>query len=399
MMKKLIHKAYPLLVLCSVLLSSCTEPYILQTNTYEEALVIEAIITNELKKQEIKISKTYRLEDLGPEIEHGAKVSVSDNVGNTYEFTEQSGTYISTVEFQAVPDREYQLNIKTKDNKTYRSIKPEKLTAINPIQDLKATVETVDGKRGVQINVSSYDPNALSKYYRYVYEETYKVIAPKWVSDEAIVTGPQTIQIQPRTTEAKTCYGSKKSVIPSLYSTNKLKEDRVDHTIRFISDKDYIIMHRYSIIVKQYIQNLESYNYYKTLEKLSGSSNSLSPEQPGLINGNIKCVENPNAKAIGYFELSSVSSKRIFFNYTDLFPGEPLPPYYTECTPIEYNFCFLPLPPPLSCDGLYIMQQLRSKESVYFAGGSSSSLSLMVPAPCGDCTTISSNIKPSFWID
>ncbi len=222
MMKKLIHKAYPLLLLCSVLLSSCTEPYILQTNTYEEALVIEAIITNELKKQEIKISKTYRLEDLGPEIEHGAKVSVSDNVGNTYEFTEQSGTYISTVEFQAVPDREYQLNIKTKDNKTYRSIKPEKLTAINPMQDLKATVETVEGKRGVQINVSSYDPNALSKYYRYVYEETYKVIAPQWVSDEAIITGPQTLNIQPRTTEAKTCYGSKKSNTPLLYTTNKL---------------------------------------------------------------------------------------------------------------------------------------------------------------------------------
>lgn len=43
--------------------NGCTETYPLLTNTYEEALVVEATITNELKNQEIKITKTSRLED------------------------------------------------------------------------------------------------------------------------------------------------------------------------------------------------------------------------------------------------------------------------------------------------------------------------------------------------
>ena len=44
-----------------ILLFGCTEPYVLQTSNFEEALVIEATLTNEFKKQQIKLSKTYRL--------------------------------------------------------------------------------------------------------------------------------------------------------------------------------------------------------------------------------------------------------------------------------------------------------------------------------------------------
>ncbi|HEU4789157.1 MAG TPA: DUF4249 domain-containing protein, partial [Flavobacterium sp.] len=51
------------LLLLFVIFNSCTEPYILETNTYEEALVVEATITNELKKQEITLTKTSRFED------------------------------------------------------------------------------------------------------------------------------------------------------------------------------------------------------------------------------------------------------------------------------------------------------------------------------------------------
>ena len=45
---------------------SCTEPYAIQTNTFEDALVIEATITNEFKKQEIKISRTFTFEENTP---------------------------------------------------------------------------------------------------------------------------------------------------------------------------------------------------------------------------------------------------------------------------------------------------------------------------------------------
>jgi hypothetical protein len=394
-MKKLFYNKVSFLLLCCFIVSGCTDPYKLQTNTFEEALVVEATITNEYKKHEIKISKTYRFEDNGPTFESDADVYITDNAGNQFEFEEQSGVYVSTTEFQAIPGMEYQLNITTSDGKSYTSTN-ETLTAVNEIESLIPTVTTKNGERGVQINVNSYDPNGNSRYYRYDYEETYKIIAPKYISNKAVVLGPQEIGMEPRTTEARTCYSTKKSTDIILSSTNGFNEDRVNYPMRFISNQNYIISHRYSILVRQYIQNLASYTFYKTLKELSGSESILSQNQPGFFYGNLKSLENPNEKVIGFFEVSSVSSKRIFFNYADLFPGEALPPYYTDCTDQISKFCFNYQGDP-ECAGDTIIGNITLNTLLfYYLDGA---YYHMVPTPCGDCTSFSSNIIPSFWIN
>jgi hypothetical protein len=392
-MKKIFFNKIVLLALF-LLITSCTDPYKLQTNTFEEALVVEATITNELKKQEIKISKTFRFEDNGPTFESGAEVNITDNAGNQFEFKEQSGVYVSISEFQAIPDREYRLNITTNDGKSYTS-KPETLTAISEIESLIPTVVTKNAEKGVQINVNSFDPSGKSRFYRYDYEETYKIIAPKYNSNKAVVLGPQQIGMEPRTTEARTCYSTKKSTDIILASSNDFTEDRVNYPIRFVSNKNYIISHRYSILVRQYIQNLASYTFHKTLKELSGSESILSQNQPGFFYGNLKSLENPNEKVIGFFEVSSVSSKRIFFNYSDLFPGEALPPYYTNCDDQILKFCFSQNDP--ECAGGAIIGNITlNKLLLYYPDGD---YYHMIPPQCGDCTSFSSNIIPSFWIN
>ncbi|PZX93714.1 DUF4249 domain-containing protein [Flavobacterium aquariorum] len=393
---KITSNLFSLLLLCFIF-NSCTEPYILETNTYEEALVVEATITNELKKQEITITKTSRFEDKETQIEKGADVFITDNTGTRYHFEEESGKYISTIEFQAIPGKEYRLNINTKDGRTIVST-TETLSAINPMQDVKAAVETKDSLRGVAIRVSSYDPTNTAKYYRFEYEETYKIIAPEWRLKKAItidgVNGANpTLEVIANDPNTRICYSTKKNTEIILTSTNELNEDRVDFVPRFISDQNYIISHRYCILVKQYVENLPAYTYYKTLKKISGTESILSPLQPGFLNGNLKSVNNPNDKIMGYFDVASVSSKRIYFNYIDLFPKDPPPPYYTKCDEQALLFCFGPPP----CYG---------DELVYYFANNLMTYSLhegilyhIYPAPCGDCTTFSSNIKPPFWVD
>lgn len=378
------------------LISGCVDPYKLETNTFEEALVVEATITNELKKQEIKISKTFRFEENGPKFESGAAVKIIDNTGNQFEFKEKSGIYVSVSEFQAIPNREYRLNIITKEGKSYSST-PETLTTANPIESVIPTVVvTKNGERGVQINVNSFDPSAKSIFYRYEYEESFKIISPKFNQDKAIVLGPKELGLVPRTTEAKTCYSTEKSTEIILANTSGLTEDRVNYPIRFISNKNYIISHRYSILVRQYIENLASYTFYKTLKELSGSESILSQNQPGFFYGNLKSLENSNEKVIGFFQVASVSSQRIFFNYADLFPKEPLPPYYTNCDDKIFKFCFDYKNDP-ECAGYEVIDYIKFNSMlVYYLDGNYYHL---VPPPCGDCTTFSSNLKPEFWID
>ncbi|GAA3764093.1 DUF4249 domain-containing protein [Flavobacterium ginsengiterrae] len=385
-----------ILIIPALLLNGCTETYPLVTNRYEDVLIVEANLTNELKKQEIKLTKSARFEDESYLTESGAEVFITDDTGNQFNFSEDSDKYVSTVEFQAVPNTKYQLHINTKDGRSFAS-SPETLTTITPMQSVVAAIEQKDDVNGVGIRVNSFDPTSTSTYYRFEFEETYKVIAPKWLPIK-LQWNNGAPAFSPNSSDTKTCYGSKKSVELMLLNTNKLKEDRVDYLIRFISDQDYIITHRYSILVKQYVESLGAYNYYNTLNKTAASGGTIvSPTQPGLLLGNLKSI-NSDSKIAGYFDVCSVSTERMYFNYEDLFPGKFPPPYYTDCT----QFCYAEEPNnPVPCTHCcYYGQDEPLGKITYFSGdGINTVETYWVDAPCGDCTKIASNIKPIFWVD
>lgn len=399
-MRNLYSHIVVLLLLVAVL-SGCTEPYALQTNSFESALVVEATLTNEIKNQQIKITRTYRLETGAPTLETGADVNITDSEGNNYPFVETDGVYLSTNPFEAVAGRTYRLNIVTREGKTYTSTS-ETLTPVNPMQQVTASVQEKDGQRGASIDVQAFDASGSSKYYRYEYTETYKIIAPEW-DDERTILSPfvpgesQGILIVPRTGETKICYGSQSSNDIIQTTTVGQNEDRVNFQVRFISNKNYIISHRYSILVRQYVQNLAAYTFYKTLKKISGNGSLLSQTQPGFFFGNLRCEDNPAEKVIGFFEVASVSSQRIFFNYADLFPGENLPPYIADCKIREFKNCFDAFDP--DCKGAALLSVIGSNDLLYVDSDGTQTYFFMVKPPCGDCTTFASNVRPDFWID
>lgn len=383
-----------LLALFSII--SCVDPYQLESSNFEDAIVVEATITNELKKQEIKISRTYRFEENGPSFESGANVYIEDDLGTTYTFEELNGKYFSTEEFQALPQRKYELNITTSNGRSYISTQ-EALTTVSPITDVSAVVTTQDGQRGVELRVNSFDPTATSKYYRYEYEETYKIISPSWKAiDVNYSPAPADEFYQtPRDPNTRICYSTDKSENIILTSTTSLSEDRVqDFPVRFISDQNYIISHRYSILVRQYVQNLAAFTFYETLKKLSTSESILSQTQPGFLMGNIRSTTESSEKVIGFFDVATVSSNRIYFNYADLFPGEPLPPFAVECTISTFDENDFGGPGRFG-ERNYLREYIANGELVYF--NYEYPIYSMVPTPCGDCTSFSSNVVPSFW--
>lgn len=388
------YKLNIIVLLSVLLLNSCTETFPLLTNTYEEAIVVEATITNELKHQEIKITKTAKFEDEEYLPETGAEVFITDDAGNQYKFKEESDGYLSTTEFQAVSERKYQLHITTKDGKSFES-SPETLTAVNPIQSLTTKVETKDKATGIAITVNSFDPTAKSKYYRYEYEETYKVETPKWSPVKATFNENGGIVLIPNSTDTRVCYGNKRNIELLLTDTNNLIEDRVNFMVRFIDKQDYITTSRYSILVKQYVLSLPSYNYNTTLKKMAGSGNILAPNQPGLLLGNLKSTRNPNDKIVGYFDVASVSSERIYFNHKDLFPNELPPPYIVDCQQFCYGQSENDVPEPCTHSAPFSTD--LSQGLITFV--SLSAYYYWVYAPCGDCTKIASNIRPTFWVD
>ena len=401
---------------------SCLEEIPLDTKIeFDEALVVEATITNEIKFQIIKLSKTYRLESEGPNPVSNASVTVSDALGTIYSFNEtEDGIYSSTIEFGAQPNIEYQLKIIV-DGFIYTSSQD---SFSNPTQIDELYLErgyNENNEEGISIFIDTFDPTGNSTYYRYEYEETYKVIAPKYSSlklnvlndDFPIPLGQfnsieeihdYLVELVIRNEQVQICYNTVQSNTIIIADTNSFPEDRLEkQRVRFISRENYIMSHRYSILVKQYVQSPEAFNFYGVLKAFSLSESVFSENQPGFLEGNISSNES-DKKSIGFFEISPVDSKRIYFNYADEFPNEALPPYYIYCDGRRYPLLFRTDP----FTGAIVesdVQDLIKDGFQYYSEnpGDIPEFSgplfpyYMVLGACGDCTVLGSTSIPDFW--
>lgn len=370
----------------------CVELFEPQSINFENALVIEATITNEMKQQQITLSRTFAFEEEAPKEESNANVMIADDSGNKYVFQETSpGKYTSSVVFAAQPHRNYQLFVTTNDGRSYTS-ETIGLTNATQIDDLYAKRITTDlGEEGMAIFVDTSDPSSNSTYYRYEYEETYKIVAPNWHIQNLVSAVDIGYILVRKTTEEHVCYSTDVSTRIIQVNTNGFMEDRVSKfLVRFINRNNYIISHRYTILVRQYVQSFEAYNFMETLNEFSSSESLFSETQAGFLEGNVFSEDNRSEKVLGYFDVSTVSEKRIFFDYTDFFPNERLPPYANKCR--------IYAPSSRDLAGFLHNDQVRyvaNNDNPLFGEGPF----YIVPRVCGDCTKIGKIEIPGFWIE
>jgi len=381
---------------------SCIEEIDVKTeDEFTSSLVIEAIITNQEINQKILLSRAYLLEDSGPFPESNAQVSITDSNNNNYQFEEtEPGLYESSSIFAAEPNLEYKLNIITSNGRVYSSDNMV-LTQQTTIDDLyfeRGFNENND--EGVLVKVDSYDPTGNSEFYRFTYEETFKIIAPLYSPLELVVIDPNSIPVQfaleVKEEQQQVCFRTDLSNNIVIGSTSLIDEDRLSgFRVRFVSRDNYSISHRYSILVTQYVQSLQGHEFYKSLKELSENESILSETQPGFISGNVFSVSDADEKVIGFFEVSSADSRRIYFNYEDLFPGEDLPPYIISCTLFS--------PELINPAGSSPLLDAVNSGNMYYAPNddqmeSEGPYDLTQPA-CGNCTVLGNNVPPDFWVE
>lgn len=91
---------------------------------------------------------------------------------------------------------------------------------------------------------------------------------------------------------------------------------------------------------------------------------------------------------IGYFDISSVSTKRIYFDYEDFYDPESIRPRF-----VPYASCEVTLPSTAT-----LIAQLE-QDIVRWSSTDPSGVFFVVPTRCVDCTRFGSNVKPEFWED
>ena len=401
MLSKIMTTHRIIFLLNIVVLYGCVEEIdIVETDQFENYLVVEATLTDQEISQEISLSRTYSLEDNVVPPESNADVKVTDSNGVEYSFEELSpGQYRSAEIFAAQPNINYALTIRTQNGNLYES-REMLLTSVNPIDELFFERDfNENGQEGVSVFVNNYDPLGQSNFYRFKYEESYKVIAPLWTSLDLIdnlaagvASYDERFEFIPRSTDELICYKTNVSNSIIITNTKDLIEDRLNNfRVLFLNRNDFKIAHRYSILLTQFIQSAEAYTFYQFLSEISESENLLSETQPGFLSGNITSLSNTEENVIGFFEVVSADTQRIYFNYEDLFSNELLPPYPIQCG-IE-NF-YAPLFDQLD-------EALASRDYKFYLNNDEpeelEGPYFLVPAPCGDCTFYGDSSPPVWW--
>ncbi|MBD0295433.1 MAG: DUF4249 family protein, partial [Flavisolibacter sp.] len=75
---------------------------------------------------------------------------------------------------------------------------------------------------------------------------------------------------------------------------------------------------RYSILVKQYALDKQTYEFYQQMKKNTESIGSIFDPQPTVLTTNIHSVSNPDEKVIGYVTVATMQEKRIFIAASEL---------------------------------------------------------------------------------
>ena len=386
------HKA-PYIKLISLLtialvIYACTEPFELETGNFSELLVINASITQENKTHQIFISRSYASDEEVQQVS-GASVTIMSEGHPGIEFVESApGVYQSESPFAPQPNTAYWLEVIDENGETFLS-DATTLTAPSLIDEITPRrITNEQGEDGVQIYVDGTGLNDHSGYFRYGFEETYKIESFFNPQSELVIVSenPPTLEVRDKEEQEKVCYVNSTSNTIILAESGNLSENKVQNIpVQFLERRDRKVAKRYSILVNQYTLNATSYEFYETLKEFSSSDNLFSQSQPGLISGNMRHSSNPKIRTIGLFELVSVAKKRIFFDFRDIFGNDI--PFLEQCESDAY-----------SLNNPILFHRIKSGD-YEFTGEDPPGFFRIARKECVDCTLLGSNVVPEFWIE
>ena len=371
-------------VILSILFFSlaCKKPFIHDGITESPSLLVVEGVINTAGQSTIYLSRTQKLADkLKANSETKAKVQVEGQNNTIFPLTENTAGTYSAAQMNLNPNQQYRLRIKTAAGKEY----------LSDLMSVLATpaIDSVNWERtgeGVKIYVNAHDSKNNTKYYQWDYQETWEIRSSAY-SENIYKNGVMVARDQNEMLALFTCYVTEKSTGLLIASTAKLSSDVVHRfplvTIQNRAEKLDV---RYSILTKQYAIGQEAFEYLSIMKRNSEQQGSIFDIQPSEINGNIKCISNPNELVIGFMTISGIMEKRIFINYTQV-PGWNF----------NMNCGTLTVPNRKDCldayfkDGknLVTISNLGASGKIETYNGST--------ANCLDCRLKGSSIKPAFW--
>ena len=363
-------------------LQACVEPFTPDISKYDDLLVVDAALTNEKPAATVKLNRSFPYTSDVSKPETNAMVVITDETGASFPLQEMTnGVYRSDASLVPVTGRHYQLHIVTSDGAEFESDEQQMLKAV-PIDTISYSMVIEEPRvqaspqNGVNVFISSRvtDPS-LSRYYKWVWEETWEIHPPF-----------------PYPGEQKICWQNQESIGIHIGTTeNLVTNDLRDENLFFVPASASKLSVRYSVLIKQSALTRDNYIYLDKIRKINEGSGGFFDPIPGQLVGNIRKVGNPDYPVLGIFEASDVSEKRIFIDKSELKPLGFIPSGFDDCRSLTVP------------DSIYFDTNTY-KEWIYlfqfYSSEVDDTLVFLVNYPkCYDCSFLGTKIRPDFWED
>ncbi|WP_400191558.1 DUF4249 domain-containing protein [Hymenobacter sp. B81] len=364
-----------------VLLAGCVEPFNPKVkNASANLLVVDGFI-NSQGVSTIKLSRTINLDvNRLPPPEPRAVVFIEAEGGAQYNLTEGlPGTYSSPA-LTLDPGKKYRLRFTTAAGKVYAS----DFVAVKTTPEIdRVSWEALP--TGLQLSVSTHDPQNQTRYYRWDYDETWEFTSAfnaylEWRNN----------QVQRRTDNIYRCWTSEKSTPIRLGNSLRLTQDVIaNQPLAVLPPNSLKLRYKYTVNVRQYAQSAEEYAYWDNLRKNTENIGTLFDPLPSQLTGNVRSLSNADEPVIGYVGAFSVAEKRLFITRGELPRSwDPLTGY-EDC--IDIDTVLVRDMPDIFGGGNYVplepLYNFRNQIWAYQAA----------VTDCVDCRRRGTNVQPPFW--
>jgi hypothetical protein len=326
-----------------ILLDGCIDPLPVHEVSHERALVVDGMITDQPGPYTVRLFwSSIAGRDLStPEMVTEATVSISDDQDHNVMLTEsENGIYVTAPDdLRGEVGRTYTLTIRTSDGMEFRSSE-ETMMAAGQVDTLYHTYErnaineddislpqdavsySVDGRS---------DPSNKGRFLRWRSLEIYEIFTfPELrtrMENETRVPDPLPCSgyiFNNRLVSVDTCscctcwvYEYSRSAVVSPLQASGNNEFRSVKLAQVPVD-EWRYFRRHYLEVEQLSISEQVYEFWKRVSAQHQGTGSLFQPNAVRVEGNIRCITDPEMEVFGVFAASAITRKSVFLDRGDI---------------------------------------------------------------------------------
>lgn len=316
------------LLLLLSLPAACIEPYYPPSGAgVGNQMVVNGFIDATAKSATVSLTRAVALGEAVPiPAEGNARVTITKGNGEEYLLEEgKEGVYDVKdlpIDFNAT----YKLNIVTRDGRSYSSDEVPVLKS-PPIDSISWRPQT----DGVDFYVSTHDPQGKTRFYRWVFNETWEYNVEIWSDYKKVHNLP--VFRNPEDW-VYSCWQARNSTNILVNSTKRYTQDLVSlFHVYHVPKGSRKLSHFYRLTVQQRAISEEEFEYWELMKKTTENLGGLFDPLPTQVIGNVHSDDDAGEDVLGYFSAGLTTEKILFVKYLDL-PGylRVIDPWSFQCT-------------------------------------------------------------------